>query len=407
MPDAFELETSMSDLNLMTIQEVANLLLMRGSIGKQGAGLCPVRGHSNVQGDRTMGVWERPRKDFLDTLQSELGFEPPRHHGLDTVESIKAMHAGKAKVFFALGGNFLSATPDTEYTAEALRNTNLTVQVSTKLNRAHLVTGKRALILPCLGRTEVDRQVSGEQFVTTENSMGVIEMSRGRLEPASEHLVSEPAIICKLAKATLGSRSNIDWDAMAANYDRIRDLIARCIKGCENYNAKVRQPAGFYLPNAPREGNFEHTPTKKANFIVHPLPDHSLLPGELVMMTVRSHDQFNTTIYALNDHYRGVKNERRVIFMNLDDMHERGLNTGDVVDLSSEFEGALRKAKKFIVVPYEVPKTNCATYFPETNVLVPIGSVAEKSNTPVSKFVKIRVHKTDEPGVKVSADWIQ
>ncbi len=390
-----------------TIQEIVNLLLMRGSIGREGAGVAPIRGHSNVQGDRTMGIWERPKDEFLDKLRDELGFEPPRRHGYDAVESIKAMHTGKIKVFFALGGNFLSATPDTEYTAEALRNTHLTVHVSTKLNRSHLVTGRSALILPCLGRTEVDKTSVGEQFVTTENSMGVIEMSRGRLEPASEYLLSEQAIICKLAKATLGERTNIDWEGLANDYDKIREMIARCVKGCEDYNAKVRKPGGFYLPNKPREANFEHAKDGKANFTAHKLPDHSLREGELVMMTVRSHDQFNTTIYGLDDHYRGVNNERRVIFMNVADMDERGLTAGDVVDLTSEYDGFVRTAKHFIVVPYQVPKINCATYFPETNNLVPVSEVAEKSNTPVSKFVKIRVKKTSEPGVRVSADWIQ
>ncbi len=390
-----------------TIQEIVNLLLMRGSIGREGAGVAPIRGHSNVQGDRTMGIWERAKPEFLDKLRDELGFEPPRRNGYDAVESIKAMHAGKIRVFFALGGNFLSATPDTEYTAEALRNTHLTVHVSTKLNRSHLVTGRRALILPCLGRTEIDKTSAGVQFMTTENSMGVIEMSRGRLEPASEHLLSEQAIICKLAKATLGERTNIDWDGLSANYDKIRDMIARCIQGCEDYNEKVRKPGGFYLPNKPREANFEHAKDGKANFTAHKLPDHTLRPLELVMMTVRSHDQFNTTIYGLDDHYRGVNDERRVIFMNPADMSDRGLVAGEVVDLTSEYDGFLRKAKRFIVVPYEIPRTNCATYFPEANVLVPVSEVAEKSNTPVSKFVKIRVHKTSEPGVKVSADWIQ
>jgi molybdopterin-dependent oxidoreductase alpha subunit len=389
-----------------TIQEIVNLLLMRGSIGKPGAGVCPVRGHSNVQGDRTMGIWERPKKDFLDRLQEVLHFDPPRHDGFDTVESIKAMYGGKGKVFFALGGNFLSATPDTEYTAQALRNTSLTVHVSTKLNRSHLVTGKQALILPCLGRTEIDQRKAGPQFVTTENSMGVVEISRGRLKPSSEHLLSEPAIVCRLAKATLGSKTTVDWDALADNYDKIRDLIAACIPGCDNYNEKVRQPSGFYLPNGPREGNFDGTPTGKANFTVHPLPDHSLAPGQLVMMTIRSHDQFNTTIYGLDDYYRGIFSERRVILLNPDDIRKQGLQPGDIVDLTSHWEGEKRIAKHFIVVPYNVRKSNCATYFPEANVLVPVGSVAEHSNTPVSKFVIISLSKAAEQGMKLDATWI-
>jgi molybdopterin-dependent oxidoreductase alpha subunit len=313
---------------------------------------------------------------------------------MDTVESIQAMHAGNARVFLALGGNFLSATPDTEYTAEALRKTRLTAHVSTKLNRSHLVTGKRALILPCLGRTEIDMQKSGEQFVTTENSMGVVEMSRGRLKPASRHLMSEPAIVCRLARTVLGSKTKLDWESLAANYDRIRDFIAICVRGCDDYNQKVRQPSGFYLPNGPRDGHFDGTSTKKANFLVHPLPDHSLQAGELVMMTIRSHDQFNTTIYGLDDHYRGIKSERRVILMNSQDIEERGLQAGDVVDLISQSDGRKRTASRFIVVSYNIPKSNCATYFPEANVLVPIGSVADKSNTPVSKFVVISVQPT-------------
>lgn len=374
-----------------TIQEIVNLLLLRGAIGKPGAGACPVRGHSNVQGDRTMGVWERPREEFLNQLASEFHFEPPRHHGYDTVESIKAMHAGKAKVFFAMGGNFLSATPDTEYTAQALRNTRLTAHVSTKLNRAHLVTGRAALILPCLGRTDIDAQKEGPQFVTTENSMGVVETSQGILTPPSDQLLSEPAIVARLAKATLGPRSTVDWDALAANYDRIRDHIARVIPGCENYNDRVRKPGGFYLPNPPRDGNFAHTPTHKANFTVQPIPKRDLQPGQLVMTTVRTHDQFNTTIYGLNDRYRGIYNERRVILMNERDIADLGLKDRAIVDITSHFNGKQRVARHFTVVPYSIPRRCCATYYPESNVLVPIDSVAEKSNTPTSKYVIVTV----------------
>jgi anaerobic selenocysteine-containing dehydrogenase len=252
------------------------------------------------------------------------------------------------------------------------------------------------LILPCLGRTEIDRQTSGEQFVTTENSMGVVEMSQGRLRPASSYLMSEPAIVCRMARATLGARTHVDWEGLAGNYDQVRDLIAACVAGCENYNQKVRQPSGFYLPNGPREGRFDGTPTKKANFTVHPLPDHTLAAGELVMMTIRSHDQFNTTIYGLNDYYRGIHSERRVVLMNADDIREHGLRAGDVVDLINRTDGRERVARKFIVVPYQIPKSNCATYFPEANVLVPISSVAEKSNTPVSKFVIITLCKNTD-----------
>ena len=376
------------------IQEIVNLLLMRGQIGKPGAGACPVRGHSNVQGDRTMGIWERPTKTFLDDLARECDFEPPRHHGYDTVEAIKAMHAGAAKVFFALGGNFLSATPDTEYTAEALRRCRLTAHVSTKLNRAHLVTGRQALILPCLGRTERDAQVGGLQFVTMENSMSIVHSSRGSLEPASPHLLSEPAIVACLAEATLRGRSSINWSRLAEDYDLIRALIARVIPGFDDYNRRVRAPNGFYLPNAAREGEFRTT-TGRANFTVHKIPPQELAPGQLLMMTIRSHDQFNTTIYGLDDRYRGIRNERRVVLLNREDMKEANLKESDVVDLISHFEGEERIARRFIVVPYEIPRRSAATYFPEANVLVPIGSVAERSNTPASKSVVISLRRTE------------
>ncbi|HZH32246.1 MAG TPA: FdhF/YdeP family oxidoreductase [Pyrinomonadaceae bacterium] len=371
------------------IQEIVNLLLLRGQIGRPGAGVCPVRGHSNVQGDRTMGIWERPTPAFLDALAREFDFEPPRRHGFDTVEAIKAMHAGRAKVFFAMGGNFLSATPDTEYTAAALRRLRLTVQVSTKLNRAHLITGERALILPCLGRTEIDWQATGEQFVSAENSMGVVQSSRGNLQPASAELLSEPMIVARLAEATLGARSKgVNWMELAADYDLIRERIARVVVGFERYNERVRRPGGFYLPNLAREREWK-TASGKAGFTVHPLPRHELAPGQFLMMTIRSHDQFNTTIYGLDDRYRGIRNERRVVLLNSEDIREAGLGEGAVVDLVSHFEGEERVARRFIVVPYNIPRRSAATYFPETNVLVPINSVAEKSNTPASKSVVI------------------
>ncbi|HWS54449.1 MAG TPA: FdhF/YdeP family oxidoreductase, partial [Pyrinomonadaceae bacterium] len=378
------------------IQEIVNLLLLRGQIGKPGAGACPVRGHSNVQGDRTMGIWERPADSFLDALAREFNFEPPRRHGLDTVETIKAMRDGRVKVFFAVGGNFLSATPDTEFTAAALRRCRLTAQVSTKLNRAHLVTGEQALILPCLGRTETDAQKSGEQFVSVENSMGVVHSSRGSLPPASEHLLSEPAVVTRLARATLGGRGGVRWEWLVEDYDRVRELIARTIPGFEDYNRRVRRPGGFYLPNAAREGVFQ-TSTGKANFTVHDLPRLRLEPGQLLMMTVRSHDQFNTTIYGLDDRYRGVRNERRVVFLNPEDAAEQGLSAGQVVDLVSHFEGETRRARRFLVVPYPIPRRCAATYFPEANALVPVRSVADKSNTPASKSVVITVHPSDAP----------
>ena len=372
------------------IQEIVNLMLLRGQMGKPGAGLCPVRGHSNVQGDRTMGIWEQPSQDFLDKLGDEFHFAPPQEHGLDTVHAISAMHSGDAKVFFALGGNFLSATPDTEYTAEALRRCRLTAHVSTKLNRAHLITGKQALILPCLGRTEVDEQESGPQFITTENSMAVVEGWQGRLPPASEHLLSEPAIVVGLAKAVLGSRSSIDWNGLLASYDRIRDHIEHVVPGFDDYNQRMRQPGGFYLPNPIRKLEFK-TSDGRAHFTVHELPRHDLKPGQFLMMTMRSHDQFNTTIYGLDDRYRGIKNGRRVVFLNADDIRYDGLKDGQIVDLISHFEGEERVARHFRIVAYSIPRRCAATYFPETNVLVPLRNFADKSHTPASKSVVISI----------------
>jgi molybdopterin-dependent oxidoreductase alpha subunit len=372
------------------IQEIVNLMLLRGQIGKPGAGLCPVRGHSNVQGDRTMGIWERPPSAFLDRLGAEFDFEPPRKDGYDTVNAIQAMHAGAAKIFFALGGNFLSATPDTEFTADALRRCRLTAHVSTKLNRSHLITGEQALILPCLGRTEIDAQESGPQFVSTENSMGVVQMSRGSLEPASPQLLSEPQIVARMARATLGDRATVSWEELIKDYDQIRTLIERVVPGFENYKARVREPGGFYLPNSTRERVF-NTASRKAVFTIHELPDHDLKPDQFLMMTIRSHDQFNTSVYSLNDRYRGIHNGRRVVFLNKDDMRLAGLHPQQVVDLVSHFEGEQRVAHRFVVVPYDIPRRCAATYFPEANVLVPVRSVAEKSNTPTSKSVVISI----------------
>ncbi len=376
------------------IQEIVNLMMLRGQLGKPGAGLCPVRGHSNVQGDRTMGIWEQPTDEFLNKLGEEFDFEPPRDHGYDTVHAIRAMHERSAKVFFALGGNFLSATPDTEYTAEALRRCRLTVHVSTKLNRAHLVTGKQALILPCLGRTEIDQQASGPQFVTTENSMAVVEEWRGTLLPASEHLLSEPAIVAGVAKATLRNRSTIDWDSLIASYDRIRDAIERVVPGFENYNQRARQPGGFYLPNPIRQREFK-TNDGLAHFTVHPLPVIDLQPDEFLMMTMRSHDQFNTTIYGLDDRYRGIHNGRRVVFLNADDIRLSRFQEGQLVDLISRFNGEERIGRAFRVVPYSIPRRCAATYFPEANVLVPIDHFADKSHTPASKSVVIAIRPAE------------
>ncbi len=371
------------------IQQIVNLLLLGGHFGRPGAGACPVRGHSNVQGDRTMGIWERPTEAFLDRIGREFGFTPPRKHGFSTVEAIEAMHAGDAKVFVALGGNFLSATPDTEHVAEALQRCRLTVQVSTKLNRSHLVTGQEALILPCLGRTERDLQRSGEQFVSVEDSMGVVHASRGGLAPAGPELRSEPAIVAGIAKAVLG----VDWSAFVDDYDRIRDRIARSIPGFEDMNARIRRPDGFTLPHAVRDRREFRTPGGKAVFFVHPIPEERLAPGELMLTTIRSHDQFNTSIHGLDDRYRGIRGGRRVVFMNTADIAARGLAEDDQVDLVSRHGGRERRARNFRVVPYDIPPGCVAAYFPEANMLVPIGSRAEGSLTPASKSVVVRVER--------------
>ncbi|AOW18856.1 hypothetical protein LPB03_15970 [Polaribacter vadi] len=375
-----------------TIREIVNILLLKGSIGKQGAGTCPVRGHSNVQGDRTMGIWEKMSDDFLDKLDANFNFKSPRKHGFDVVNSIEAMHKNKAKVFFGMGGNFVSATPDTEFTAEALRKCNLTVHVSTKLNRSHLIHGKKALILPCLGRSEKDIQSTGEQFISVENSMGVIHNSQGHLNPASEHLLSEPAIVAGLANATL-KKSSVNWTKLVSNYDFIRNEIEAVIPGFENYNERVRVGKGFYLPNNARENDFKPTNTGKANFSINSPSEIKLEENQFILMTIRTHDQFNTTIYGLNDRYRGVLNERRVIFMNPKDMQKLHLEKLDLVDLTSHFNGEVREAKGFLAIPYSIPEQCTATYFPEANVLVPIKSTADISNTPNSKSTIITIKK--------------
>jgi molybdopterin-dependent oxidoreductase alpha subunit len=367
---------------------------MKGAIGKPGAGTCPVRGHSNVQGDRTMGIWEAPKADFLDRLEEEHHIKAPRNHGLAVVPAIHAMHQGSAKVFFAMGGNFLSATPDTAYTAQALNNCDLTVHVSTKLNRSHLVHGKTALILPCLGRTDIDLQNNVEQIVSCENSMGVVQSSQGILHPPSDQLLSEVRIIAELAHATL-EKSSIDWIGMANNYDNIRSAIERVIPGFDNYNDRVRQSGGFYLPNGVRERIFR-TDTGKAKFTVVERPKHQEADDEFIMMTIRSHDQYNTTIYGLNDRYRGVYNERRVILMNENDIKSRGWKKLDVVNLTSNYNGEVRRANHFLIVPYPIPSKNVATYFPEANPLVPIDSIARKSLTPASKRVVIKIEKAND-----------
>ncbi|GAB1855979.1 FdhF/YdeP family oxidoreductase [Flavobacteriaceae bacterium MHTCC 0001] len=372
------------------IRELVNLLLLKGSIGKEGAGTCPVRGHSNVQGDRTVGIWEEAPQSFLDKIEAKYGFKPSPKHGYSVIDAIKAMYEKKAKVFFGLGGNFISAVPDTAYSAQALANCNLTVHVSTKLNRSHLVTGKEALILPCLGRAEKDYQKTGIQIQSVENSMGVVSSTKGVLEPCSDTLMSEVAVVCGVANATLKAQSKVDWLTYKDDYSLVRNDIAEVVSGFEDYNKKIKQPSGFYLPNGARIRQF-NTKTGKANFTVNELPKWELKEGELVMMTVRSHDQFNTTIYGLDDRYRGIYNERRVILMNREDMKLRNLKEQDVVNLKSEFKGVERRANKFKVVGYNIPKGCCATYFPETNVLVPLNQFAHTAKTPASKSVIITV----------------
>ena len=373
-----------------TIQEVTHVHLMLGAVGREGAGLCPVRGHSNVQGDRTMGIFEKMPEDFHAKLDEVFQFKSPRHHGYDVVAAIKAMHEAPGKVFIALGGNFISATPDTSYTATALRNCALTAHIATKLNRSHLVHGRRALILPCFGRSEMDVMGGYEQFVTVENSMGVVHMSRGGLQPASPHLLSETAIVCGMAEATLGSKSQVPWRDFSGNYDLIREKIEAVIPGFESFNERVRHPGGFYLPNGPREGEFT-TPSGKAEFFVHELTTVQVPEKHLLLQTLRSHDQFNTTIYGLHDRYRGIGNERRIIFLNPEDMRERHIRPVAPVNITSYWKGETRHANDFLAIPYDMPRGSAAAYFPEANVLIPVDSTADESNTPTSKSVIITV----------------
>ncbi|MGW3959444.1 FdhF/YdeP family oxidoreductase [Amycolatopsis sp. NPDC005003] len=375
-----------------TISEIANLALMRGMIGKPGAGLCPVRGHSNVQGDRTMGIWEKMPQSFMDALAAEFGIEVPREHGFDTVDAIRAMRDGRGKVFFAVGGNFASATPDSELTEKALRSCSLTVHVSTKLNRSHVVHGRTALILPTLGRTERDVQASGEQFVTVEDSMSQVHTSRGRLRPASEHLLSEVAIITRLGEKLFGAGHAVPWRTFETDYDLIRDRISRVVPGCQDYNRRVREPDGFVLPHAPRDSReFTGTANGKGNFTVSALEYPQVPAGRLLLQTMRSHDQYNTTIYGLSDRYRGIENARRVVLVNPDDLAALGLADGALVDLVSEWRDGDRRATAFRVVAYPTARGCAAAYFPEANALVPLDSVADKSNTPVSKAIVVRL----------------
>ncbi|WP_160139574.1 FdhF/YdeP family oxidoreductase [Chryseobacterium sp. c4a] len=378
------------------IREILNILLLKGSIGKPGAGVCPVRGHSNVQGNRTMMIDEKPTDDQLDRLENFYGFKVPRKHGYDVVRAIKAIHEEKIKVMFCMGGNFLSATPDTTYTANALRKLNLLVCVSTKLNRGHLVHGKEALILPTYGRSDKDI-VNGEvQIITTENSMGVVQSSKGMLDAISDNLINETQIVCRMAMATLGDRSVVNWQRYHDSYDAVRDDIEQCIPGFTDYNVRVRQKGGFYLPNAARdEQSFSKELGGRAPFTLTEIPDNTLASDEYMMATTRTHDQFNTTIYGLDDRYRGIKNERRVIFMNQKDIDKAGFKAGDKVDLFNYDDGVERIAPLFIIVSYQIPEKNTVTYFPETNVLVSVNNVVKESNMPASKYVKIKIKKHD------------
>ncbi|MER6980598.1 FdhF/YdeP family oxidoreductase [Streptomyces carpinensis] len=378
-----------------TIREVVNFLMLRGNIGRPGAGVCPVRGHSNVQGDRTMGVWERMPQRFLDALGREFGFTPPTRHGLDSVNAIRAMRDGTARVFLGVAGNFVRATPDSLVTEEAMRRCRLTAHISTKLNRSHTVCGEVALILPTLGRSDRDVQATGEQFITVEDSMSQVHASRGRLAPASPHLLSEVAIISRLARRTLGDEPSIPWEEFESDYGTVRDRISRVVPDFEDFNARVAEPGGFRLPNPVNRRVFP-TPSGKAVFTCNEFTMPRVPDGHLLLQTLRSHDQWNTVPYAMNDRYRGIHNARRVVLVNPADLGALELADRDRVDLvSSWHDGVERRAADFTVVAYPTPPGSAASYYPETNVLVPLDSVADISNTPTSKGVVVRL----EPAV--------
>ncbi|NHF59189.1 FdhF/YdeP family oxidoreductase [Flavobacteriaceae bacterium TP-CH-4] len=374
------------------IQEFVNLLLLKGAIGKPNAGTCPVRGHSNVQGDRSVGIMHYVNKTLNKKIEKHLGFVPPSKEGVDTVGAMEAMYEGRAKVFICLGGNFLMAASDTEYTAKGLQNCNLTVQISTKLNRTHLVTGETALILPTFGRSEKDTKNGTLRYLTMEDSMGRVRQSRGLLKPASDNIKSEPELIAELAHTYFEGKHPVDWKAMGENYELIRNSIDKVAKGFDNTNERSKG-VGYYLPNNVRELDFSMLPKGRAQLTINPLPDHRLEKDEFILMTIRSHDQFNTTVYGLDDRYRGVYNERRVLFMNQEDIRAHNLKKLDLVDIISTYDGTPRVANRFLVVPYNIPRTNLAAYFPETNVLVPFNHYADKSKTPISKSVKVKVVK--------------
>ncbi|GHG09424.1 FdhF/YdeP family oxidoreductase [Streptomyces filamentosus] len=371
-----------------TVREIVNLLLLRGNLGREGAGPSPVRGHSNVQGNRTCGIDHRPSGAFLDRLGEVCGIDPPRAHGLDTVRTIEAMRDGEVTVFVGMGGNFALAAPDTPVTYGALRNCELTVQVSTKLNRSHVVHGRRALILPCLGRTEKDHQRGGEQATSVEDSMSMVHLSRGMKKPASPHLLSEPAIVAGIARAALPG-SPTRWAWYVEDYDRIRDTMARVLDGFEDFNRRVRLPLGFRIKQPARELVFL-TPSGKAEFSSAPLPDVVPEPGTLALGTMRSHDQWNTTVYSDDDRYRGVKNLRTLVFMNRADMRERGIADLAPVDITATArDGGTRALHGYLAVPYDIPRGCAAGYMPEMNVLCALGDYSTQSDQPIMKHLKV------------------
>ncbi|MBT2547741.1 FdhF/YdeP family oxidoreductase [Arthrobacter sp. ISL-65] len=380
-----------------TIKEIINLLLLRGNIGKPGAGASPIRGHSNVQGDRTMGIWEQMPPAFLDALGEEFSFDPPREHGADAVETIRRMRDGGIKVFVALGGNLVAAISDTHAAEAAMENTDLTVQISTKLNRSHTVTGQEALILPTMGRTEIDLQESGPQFISVEDTVCAVHPSAGRVEPVAPNLLSEVAIVCRIARETVEGKSSADWAGFEKNYDLIREHISHVVAGCEDYNSKIRQDGGFVMPNGPRDSRTFTTPTGKAMLTVNHLESIERPAGMLILQSVRSHDQFNTTIYGHNDRYRGIKKGRDVVFVSPEDIAELGLSDGQFVDIHGVYEDNVERVmRKLRVVSYPTASGCAATYYPEANVLVPLESVAEGSNTPASKAVLVRLEPSAE-----------
>lgn len=379
-----------------TIKEIVNLLLLRGNIGRPGAGASPIRGHSNVQGDRTMGIWEQMPDSFLDALDAEFGLFFPRAHGLDAVGTVEAMAAGRVKALVALGGNLVGAISDTGAAEAAVRNADLTVQISTKLNRSHAVVGREALILPTLGRTDVDRQASGEQMVSVEDTVCAVHASHGKVEPVAPGMLSEVSIVTRLARAVLDARpgrsGRVDWAAMERDYDVIRDHISRVVPGCEDYNAKLRRPNGFRLPHGPRDSRTFPTDDGRAHLTVNELAPVECPPGRLLLQTIRSHDQFNTTIYRRDDRYRGIKGGRSVVLVNPDDLAELGIADGTTVDVHGEYhDGVDRVLRGQRVVAYPTARGCAAAYFPEANVLVPLGATAETSRTPVSKAVVVRL----------------